>query len=83
MDVGVGIIHGPWGCYCGWSEDSDYDRSEGPAPADSSRPGWYSDQWGSLHSKARLAEDLQRTGDRFGLDFSDLISELTEGSEES
>lgn len=73
VDVGVGIIHGPWGCsQCGWSEDPDYDRSSGPAPADSFKPGWYSDQFGSLHSKARLAEDIRAAGERFGLDFSDL-----------
>jgi septation ring formation regulator EzrA len=40
------------------------------------RPGWYSDQWGNLHSKARLAEDLQQFGERFGLDLSDVISEF-------
>jgi hypothetical protein len=79
VDVGVGIIYGPWGCpSCGWSEDSDYDRSEGSAPADNAHPGWYSDQWGNLHSKARFAEDLRRTGERFGLDLSDVISELEE-----
>ena len=28
VDIGVGIIHGPYGCpCCGWSEDSDYDLS--------------------------------------------------------
>ncbi len=29
VDVGVGVIHGPWGCRCGWSEDPRYDSSEG------------------------------------------------------
>lgn len=24
VDVGVGIIHGPYGCVCGWSEDNRY-----------------------------------------------------------
>lgn len=73
VDIGVGIIYGPWGCsWCGWSSDSDYDRSSGSAPADDLRPGWYSDQFGSLHSKARLAEDIKAAGERFGLDFSDL-----------
>ena len=29
VDVGVGVIHGPYGCMCGWSEDPRYDASEG------------------------------------------------------
>lgn len=28
-DVGVGIIYGPWGCSCGWSEDDKYNRLTG------------------------------------------------------
>lgn len=72
VDVGVGVMYGPWGCPgCGWSSDSDYDHSNGSAPADAIRSGWYSDQFGSLHSKARLAEDIKAAGERFGLDFSD------------
>lgn len=31
IDVGVGIIYGPYGCpNCGWSEDEKYDNSSGP-----------------------------------------------------
>lgn len=29
-DVGVGIIYGPWGCPCGWSESDDYNQLTGP-----------------------------------------------------
>jgi len=30
VDVGVGVIHGPWGCGdCGWSENPEYDSREG------------------------------------------------------
>jgi len=29
-DVGVGVIYGPWGCPCGWSEDEAYDVTGGP-----------------------------------------------------
>lgn len=30
VDVGVGIIYGPWGCSsCGWSEYDKYDLSKG------------------------------------------------------
>lgn len=28
-DVGVGIIYGPWGCECGWSEDDEYNTLTG------------------------------------------------------
>ena len=26
VNVEVGIIHGPYGCYCGWSEDPRYNK---------------------------------------------------------
>jgi hypothetical protein len=27
-DIGVGVIHGPWGCpNCRWSEDPNYDQT--------------------------------------------------------
>lgn len=30
VDVGIGIMYGPWGCpNCGWSEDEKYDSREG------------------------------------------------------
>ncbi|MEM9670864.1 MAG: hypothetical protein AAF950_18300 [Pseudomonadota bacterium] len=29
VDVGVGIVHGPWGCACGWSEREEYDCRNG------------------------------------------------------
>lgn len=29
-DVGVGVIFGPWGCPCGWSEDPRYNVLSGP-----------------------------------------------------
>ena len=30
VDVGVGVITGPWGCLeCGWSENLEYDFSDG------------------------------------------------------
>lgn len=29
VDIGVGIMYGPWGCPdCGWSEQPEYDVSE-------------------------------------------------------
>jgi len=44
VDVGVGIINGPYGCPdCGWSEDPKYDLSEGQSPI---RDGGRFDQFG-------------------------------------
>lgn len=44
-DVGVGVIYGPYGCSCGWSESKEYDRlfGQGNAPEDyvqDTRGGW-------------------------------------------
>lgn len=41
-DVGVGIIYGPWGCGCGWSESEEYNLLTGPKERD----GHVLDQWG-------------------------------------
>lgn len=48
VDVGVGVIHGPWGCpSCAWSEDSEYDLSSGQDPID--EKGGARDQFGGYH----------------------------------
>ena len=48
VDVGVGIIHGPFGCPgCGWSESEEYDLSEGKDPLD--EKGGAIDQYGGYH----------------------------------
>jgi hypothetical protein len=48
VDIGVGIIHGPYGCaMCGWSEDSDYDLSGDKDPVD--EKGGVIDQYGGYH----------------------------------
>ena len=45
VDVGVGVIEGPWGCpSCGWSSDSKYDFSSGRSRLDPR--GGVLDQWG-------------------------------------
>lgn len=48
VDVGVGVIHGPYGCpSCGWSEYEEYDLSGGQDPL---RPdGGAIDQYGGYH----------------------------------
>lgn len=56
-DVGVGVIYGPWGCYCGWSESPDYDVSAGPKlTAD----GYQLDQWGGATPPQILESEIRR-----------------------
>lgn len=43
VDNGVGIIVGPFGHWCGWSEDAEYDVSDGPRL---NADGYELDQWG-------------------------------------
>lgn len=31
---GVAMLYGPWGCPCGWSEDSRFDCRNGPIETD-------------------------------------------------
>jgi hypothetical protein len=76
VDVGVGIIYGPWGCPgCGWSSDPQYDHSEGGACKAQSEnypdAERYVDQFGDAHSKERMKENVQR----FGID-PDVIDEV-------
>lgn len=65
VDVEVGIIYGPYGCMCGWSENPHYDASNGPSPAQLEESGGrYVDPYGSSHSIDRIATKLE---DRFGI----------------
>ena len=59
VDVGVGVIHGPWGCpCCGWSEDSRYDSSSGPSPKQLELgPNWYVDSRGGARRLKGVAND--------------------------
>lgn len=72
VDVEVGVIHGPYGCVCGWSEDSYYDCSDGPSLAEKSRPGYYIDSCGRMYSHDRIEENL----DRLGLNGDKIINEI-------
>jgi hypothetical protein len=47
-DVGVGIIYGPWGCQCGWSEDERYNLLGGPKTTEM---GGVIDQYGGITPK--------------------------------
>ena len=47
VDVGVGVIYGPYGCdCCGWSEDEAYNLASGPKVSDTGAPV---DQWGGVY----------------------------------
>ncbi len=73
VDVGVGVIYGPYGCpYCGWSEYSHYDRSNGPSQAQLEHPDHYVDARGGLTTLAGIAEKL----DHFGLPGESIVDEV-------
>ncbi len=57
VDNGVGIQVGPFGCPCGWSEDADYDVSDGPRLDEH---GNQIDQWGGLTPPQILESELGR-----------------------
>jgi hypothetical protein len=57
VDVDVGIIYGPWGCSaCGWSENPEYDCSEGKVPE--APDGWRVTPQGGLVNVERQREEL-------------------------
>jgi len=63
VDVGVGVIYGPWGCHCcGWSQSAEYDRSEGPSPKQQEMPNHYVDPCGGATPHRGLANKLSRFG---------------------
>lgn len=61
-DVGVGVIYGPWGCMCGWSEDPQFDSSGGPSPAQQENPDWLVDSRGGMIRKSAVEEKLKHFG---------------------
>lgn len=64
VDVGVGVIYGPYGCgYCGWSEAPEYDSSEGKSKASIENPEWIVNSCGNMIRKSVVRERL----DFFGL----------------
>lgn len=66
VDIGVGILYGPWGCTeCGWSQDSQYDLSKARDPVDDK--GGAIDQYGGYHppgSSMALAYRLAREAEK-------------------
>lgn len=49
-DVGIGIMYGPWGCVCGWSEQEEYNHAGKPAPVCN---GYRIDSMGGLTQEIR------------------------------
>lgn len=45
VDVGVGIIYGPYGCPCGWSESGEYNHLDSAGRED----GLRTDPWGGVY----------------------------------
>jgi len=63
VDVGVGIIYGPWGCpNCGWSEDEEYDLSTGRDPID--EKGGVLDQFGVYYPPGNFVARAYRLAKR-------------------
>lgn len=50
-DVGIGVIYGPWGCSCGWSEDERYNLLAGPKFTER---GGMIDQYGGITPREAL-----------------------------
>lgn len=72
-DVGVGVIYGPWGCYyCGWSESSEYDCSQGPSVAQQEHPEFYVDQCGGMQRLSAIEDKLNH----FGLNGKSITDEV-------
>lgn len=57
VDNGVGIICGPFGCHCGWSESADYDIRQGPKLT---VEGYELDQWGGATPPQILESEIRR-----------------------
>ena len=73
VDVGVGVLYGPWGCsFCGWSDDPHYDSSDGPSPARRENPDHYVDSAGGMIPLDGIAEKLKH----FGLPGDKIVDEV-------
>ena len=57
-DVGVGILYGPYGCPCGWSEADEYNLLSGSAGIQDN--GAYIDQYGAYYPPENITAIIQR-----------------------
>lgn len=63
VDVGVGIMYGPYGCPdCAWSEYEEYDFSDGRTKVQEN--GSVLDQWGGLYPKNSPVAKAVRLADQ-------------------
>lgn len=57
VDIGVGLLLGPWGCWrCGWSDDPRYDSSAGRSKA-ATESGSYVDPLGGLWPTVKIDDN--------------------------
>lgn len=77
VDVGVGVIYGPYGCYaCGWSDDPEYDSSEGESEKQKQYPNHYVDPCGGL-TPLKLKKTWKVKGTEINLpEFDELGTEM-------
>lgn len=61
VDVGVGVLHGPWGCMCGWSEDPEYDSKFKGGYQD---PGGYLDPMGNFWPEDNIVVQMMRAAEK-------------------
>lgn len=81
-DVGVGVIYGPWGCPCGWSESEEYNQLSGPKKTDL---GGIIDQFGivtPVDSSQTFFEGFERVVIDSMADASELLSGLIASGKE-
>lgn len=77
IDIGVGIIEGPWGCIdCGWSEYEEYDLSTGRSPID--EKGGVTDQFGAYYPPGNSVALAYRMAEEASLKELDVV-ELLKG----
>lgn len=63
VDIGVGVLHGPYGCpACHWSQDSYYDSSKGESQAAKDNPNFYVDNKGGMIRKSAIVERAEHFG---------------------
>lgn len=72
VNVGVGIIEGPWGCVdCGWSESEEYDLSGGRSAID--EKGGVMDQFGAYYPAENSVAIAYRMAEAVGLKELDVV----------
>ena len=66
VDVGVGIMYGPWGCMCGWSEDPRYNSLDGPSDEQQRHPDAHVSSTGMIYPRGYFDRLSDTINNRFG-----------------